>query len=77
MLNRSGPALRFLGIGWFFAACIIGGLVGGVLLDGWLDTRPLFTLLGLLVGLGLAFWGGLRLVMQLLAEQRKDNTPDA
>lgn len=77
MLEKAIPALRFLGIGWFFAACIIGGTVGGLLLDGWLETRPIFALLGLVAGLGLAFFGGLRMVMELLASSKQENKPDA
>jgi len=57
--------MSLLGIGWYFAISIVGGIVGGLLLDGWLDTKPLFTMLGLFVGLGLAFYGGFKLLMQL------------
>lgn len=69
MLTRFPPAVKLLGIGWYFAVSIVGGTVGGLLLDGWLDTRPLFTLLGLFAGLTLAFLGGLTFLMQVM----KDN----
>jgi F0F1-type ATP synthase assembly protein I len=38
-----------------------------VLLDGWLGTRPLFILLGLLLGLAAAFYGAYRALMQVIA----------
>jgi len=62
------PAVRLLGIGWYFAICIVGGIVGGLLLDGWLDTKPLFTILGLFLGLAVAFYGGFQAVMRVMAE---------
>lgn len=52
------PAVQLIGIGWYVAFAIILGVVGGVFLDKWLDSKPAFTLAGLLVGLVLAFWGG-------------------
>lgn len=67
MLSRTPRALGLLGIGWYFAVCIVGGVVGGLLVDGWLDTKPVFTLMGLFLGLALAFWGGYKLLMQVIA----------
>jgi F0F1-type ATP synthase assembly protein I len=67
-MNRMPSAVSLLGIGWYFAVSIIGGIVGGLLLDGWLDTKPLFTIVGLFVGLAVAFYGGFRAVMRVMAE---------
>lgn len=66
MLMRFPAAARLLGIGWYFAMTIIGGILGGLLLDGWLNTRPLFTLLGLFAGLLLASLGGYLLLTQVM-----------
>ncbi|MGH2456296.1 MAG: AtpZ/AtpI family protein [Candidatus Limnocylindria bacterium] len=35
---------------------VILGLGGGLLLDGWLDTRPIFTLVGMVLGIGAAMY---------------------
>ncbi len=70
MLTRLPPAMRLMGIGWYFALCIVGGIVGGALLDGWLGTTPLLTLLGLLVGMVAAFWGGYLLLMEVLGQRK-------
>jgi F0F1-type ATP synthase assembly protein I len=39
------------GIGIYFAACVLVPLLGGVALDNWLHTAPVFVLVGLVVGL--------------------------
>jgi hypothetical protein len=66
-VDRFPPALRLLGIGWYFALCIALGIGGGVWLDNRLDISPLFTLLGLGVGLAAAFYGGFRMLIEALA----------
>ncbi|MFQ5872286.1 MAG: AtpZ/AtpI family protein [Dehalococcoidia bacterium] len=64
--NQWSDALRLLGLGWYVVASIIVGLVAGLLLDNWVDTSPLFTLLGLALGLVVALWGLYRLIAPLL-----------
>ena len=66
-MNRLPPATRLIGIGWYFAVCIILGLAGGVALDRVVGTTPWLTLLGLLIGLLAAFYGGYRMLMDVLA----------
>ena len=66
--NGLAAAMSLIGIGWYFAICIVGGIGGGVLLDGWLDTKPLFSLVGLVLGLVVAFYGGFKAMMRVMAE---------
>jgi len=66
MMDRLPPTARLIGIGWYFAVCIVLGIVGGVLLDRVADTEPLLTLLGLTLGLVLAFYGGYQMLMEVL-----------
>ncbi len=68
-----GPALRFIGLGWYVAACVVVGTLGGLGLDHVAGTRPLFTLLGVLFGTVAAFYGIYKLVMPLLKESEADN----
>ena len=62
-----GTVLRLLGIGWYVTICIGGGAFGGLWLDRQLDRGPLFTLLGLGVGLGLTIMGMYRMILGVLA----------
>ena len=71
-MPRWALALRLLGLGWYIAFCIILGIVGGVWLDRWLNTRALFTLLGVVVGSVLAFYGVYKMIVPLLGENRRN-----
>jgi ATP synthase protein I len=64
-----GPAIRFLGIGFYIVACILGGVWLGLWLDGKFNTAPILLLIGLLLGLIAAFGG----VFRMLVPFMKDN----
>jgi hypothetical protein len=66
MMTRLAPTIRLMGLGFYIAACIVGGVMGGLQLDHLLDTGRLFAVLGLLVGLAVAFSGGYLLLMEVL-----------
>lgn len=72
--NRLAAAMSLIGIGWFLAASIVGGIVGGLLLDGWLHTKPVFTLLGLFGGLAVAFFGTYQMIMRVMAKRQDGKT---
>ena len=59
-------ALRLSGLGFYIAACIVGGIVLGVWLDIILDTEVIFLLVGLILGSVAAFYGTYRMVVPLL-----------
>lgn len=69
-MGRLPAAMQLTGLGWYLAVCIAGGIVGGALADSWLDTKPVLTLAGLFIGLGTAFYGGYKLLMQVIAKPR-------
>jgi F0F1-type ATP synthase assembly protein I len=71
MMTRLPPAARLIGIGWYFAICIVLGVAGGVALDKWLDTTPWLTLLCLALGMSLAFYGGWQMLRDVLAESER------
>jgi len=66
MMTRLPPTIRLMGLGFYIAACTVGGVVGGLQLDRLLDTGRLFAMLGLFVGLAVAFTGGYLLLMEVL-----------
>ena len=74
-MNRRLLALRLTGLGWYVATCIVVGVVGGVLLDKWLGLKPLFTLLGILLGTTAAFYGLFKMI-QPLVRPEPSSKPD-
>ncbi len=74
-MNPLFAAASLFGVGFYIAACIIGGILGGRWLDGKLNTSPLWLLLGLLLGLLVAGYGTYRMMRPFLKDAgygRKD-----
>jgi F0F1-type ATP synthase assembly protein I len=61
-MNRWRTGLQFIGIGWYISLTILGGILLGRWLDGKLNTEPLLLIIGLLLGLFVAFYGAYRLM---------------
>ena len=70
MMQKLPQTMRLVGLGWYVALSIVGGVLGGVLVDNWLGTEPIFTLVGLFGGLILAFFGGYLLLMEAIGKGR-------
>jgi F0F1-type ATP synthase assembly protein I len=77
LIDRFPAAIQLTGLGWYLAVCIAGGIVGGALADSWLDTKPVLTLAGLFIGLGSAFYGGYKLLMQVISTRTTNKDSDA
>ena len=60
------PAGWLLGIGWYFAICIVLGALAGRWLDGRAGTDPLLTVIGTFLGLAAALYGGYRMLTERL-----------
>ena len=70
-MNRLIPALKLTGIGFYIGVCIAGGALAGWKLSG---EKPLFMIIGLLVGLLLAVYGVYRMIRPLMNDkQDKEN----
>ena len=67
-------AFRFVGIGWYIALCIGGGIFGGIWLDSHFGSSIIFTLAGVFLGLVVAALGTYRMIEPLIREQN-DTTP--
>jgi F0F1-type ATP synthase assembly protein I len=76
-VQRLTPGLvQLLGLGSYLAVCIVGGTLGGYLLDKALDTGRILTLVGLLLGLALGIYGAYRTISQAFAAPERPATPD-
>jgi ATP synthase protein I len=67
-VDKSRLAFRLLGSGLYMGVCIFLGVAGGVWLDRKFDTQPVFILIGLTLGLILAFWGFYRMLVPILKD---------
>jgi hypothetical protein len=68
-------ALRLTGMGWYVAVCIVGGTLGGLWLDQMLGTTMVLTLVGVLLGTVVAFYGLYRMVQPFLGSMDDDQAP--
>ncbi len=71
-MDKWGPAIKVLGVGFYILACIIGGILGGLWLDNKLNTKPIFLLVGLVLGLVVASWGVYQMLIPLIKDNKKD-----
>jgi hypothetical protein len=69
-----GTVLRLLGIGWFVALCLLGGVFGGLWLDDRLGTSPLMAMIGLAGGLVIAGIGTYRMLMAVVSGSGMDQS---
>ena len=68
-------ALRITGIGWYITTSIVGGTLAGVWIDARLGTKPLFMLIGLLLGMVVAFYGTYKALQPLLNQPERPSKP--
>lgn len=64
------PAFQLLGIGFYVATCIVGGIMAGWWISG---KNPGFAVLGLFIGLILALIGVYNMVKPLLNNKNSKN----
>ena len=57
--------VQFLILGWYVGFCIVGGIAVGVILDAEMGTGPVLTIVGLISGILLAFFGLYRMVRSI------------
>ena len=62
-MNRWQVALRLVGVGWYVGLCIVLGVVGGLWLDDRFSTSPVLVIVGLVLGVFIAFYGVYRMIL--------------
>ncbi len=65
-------AISLFGIGFYVAAAIIFGVLGGSWLDKKFDTGPLWVIIGLVGGLIVAVYGSYLMLKPYLQNYRND-----
>jgi len=71
-MSRWAGAMRLVGVGFFISTSIIGGVVVGLWLDSKFNTEPLLVVIGLLLGIAVAFYGVYEMLLPLL-QKKRDN----
>ncbi len=62
-MNRWQAAFRLVGVGWYVGACIVLGVIGGLWLDNKFNTKPILVIVGLILGVIIAFYGMYRMIL--------------
>lgn len=69
-MSRWQAALRLVGVGWYIGVCIVLGVLGGLWLDDKFNTKPILVIVGLLAGVGIAFYGVYRMILPNINNKR-------
>jgi F0F1-type ATP synthase assembly protein I len=73
-MRRWVAALRLVGVGFFIGGFILLGVFAGRWLDTKLNTEPLWMIVGLFLGLIIAFYGVYRMLLPFMSnKQDKEN----
>ena len=73
-MSRWVAALRLVGVGFFIGGSIVLGVVAGLWLDNRLNTGPILVIVGLILGVAVAFYGVYQLLLPLIGNKRgKEN----
>ncbi len=74
-MSRWVAALRLVGIGFFISGSILLGVVAGRWLDTKLSSEPFWIIVGLFLGLVIAFYGVYRMLLPFMSKkQDKENS---
>jgi len=74
-MSRWVAALRLTGVGFFIGGSIVLGVFAGLWLDSRLNTSPILVIVGLFLGIVIAFYGVYRMLLPLIGKkQDKENS---
>ena len=68
-MSRWAAALRLTGVGFFIGSSIVLGVFAGLWLDDWLHVE-IFWIVGLILGLVVAFYGVFRMLIPFIGRVR-------
>ena len=64
--------MRLIGVGWYVGLCIFLGVWGGLWFDNKLNTKPVFIMVGLIIGVIAAFYGIYRMLLPLIRDRQDE-----
>jgi len=70
-MHRWQAALRFIGVGWYVGLSILGGVLAGLWLDNRFGSKPVFVILGLVLGIAVAVYGLYKMFSYLTNDKNK------
>ena len=74
-MTRWVAALRLVGVGFFVGGSILLGVLAGLWLDNKLNSAPIWVIVGLFLGLVIAFYGVYRMLLPFMSnKQDKENS---
>ncbi len=74
-MGRWVIALRLVGVGFFIGGSILLGVIAGLWLDSKLNTEPILVIVGLFLGIAVAFYGVYQMLLPLVGKkQDKENS---
>lgn len=74
-MSRWVDALRLVGVGFFIGGSIVLGVVVGLWLDNKLNTSPILVIVGLVLGIVVAFLGVYQMLLPLIGnKQNKESS---
>ncbi|MFC2060757.1 AtpZ/AtpI family protein [Chloroflexota bacterium] len=69
-MSRWEAALRLVGVGFFIGCSIVLGVVAGIWVDSKLNSEPVLTILGLILGLVVAVFGVYQMLLPLIGRNK-------
>ena len=72
--HRLKVVFQLVGIGWYVGLCIVLGIGSGLWIDRSAGTLPLFSIMGLRLGLVGAFYGMYRMVVPVVQSLNEDHS---
>ena len=63
-----GSVFKVIGFGWLVGVCLLGGGLGGYVLDQWLGSSPFLTLVGIIAGISVSILGVHRMLKDVIDE---------
>jgi len=67
---RRVAALGLVGLGFYVGGSIVLGVVGGRWLDSKLNSEPIWTIVGLILGIVVAFYGVYRMILPNISKRQ-------